>query len=96
QETARGAGSTAADDEWPEPEELSDPDDAEDYPHSRQATAPGNASSGAVSASAANPGSANSGSAHPGGEIPFYLQNMPMPQPFAGPGDVPVSPGSPA
>ncbi|MGJ9464058.1 DNA polymerase III subunit gamma and tau [Actinotignum sp. GS-2025e] len=95
-ETARGAGSTVADDEWPEPEELSDPDDAEDYPPSRGATAPGVAISGVVSASAASPGSANSGSAHPGGEIPFYLQNMPMPQPFAGPGDVPASPGNSA
>lgn len=101
QEAVRGASSTVADDEWPEPEELSDPDDAEDYPPSRQATAPGNASSGAASASAAspgpaNPGSASPGSANPGGEIPFYLQNMPMPQPFAGPGDMPASPGSPA
>ena len=96
QEAVRGAGSAAADDEWPEPEELSDPDDAEDYPPSRQQAAPGNASSGAASPGPANSGSASPGSANPGGEIPFYLQNMPMPQPFAGPNDMPASPGSPA
>ncbi|MFG6286060.1 DNA polymerase III subunit gamma and tau [Actinotignum schaalii] len=100
-ETANSAGKAVGDDEWPEPEELSDPDDAEYYPPSRQTAAPRSASSGPVSsggasAGASRPGGDNAGVANSGREIPFYLQNMPMPQPFAGPGDTPVSPGNPA
>ncbi|MDE1655330.1 DNA polymerase III subunit gamma and tau [Actinotignum schaalii] len=100
-ETANSAGKAVGDDEWPEPEELSDPDDAEYYPPSRQTAAPRSAgtgvvSSGGASISTARPGMDNAGIANSGGEIPFYLQNMPMPRPFAGPGDTPVSPGNPA
>ena len=92
-ETANSAGKAVGDDEWPEPEELSDPDDAEYYPPSRQTAAPRSASSGPVSsggasAGASRPGGDNAGVANSGREIPFYLQNMPMPQPFAGPGDM--------
>ncbi|MDY5136926.1 DNA polymerase III subunit gamma and tau [Actinotignum sanguinis] len=90
--SAGGAARDGRDDEWPEPEELSDPDDAEDYPPSRHSVAPRSASSGAISSGGASaetsrPGAGNAGVASSGGEIPFYLQNMPMPQPFAGPGD---------